>query len=78
MKYFLFGGEQCYYASGGMHDFLGVGDSVDSLAQSTESLDLEWWHIVDMSTRSIVAGTIVQACEGGDITLMDGVEVYEN
>jgi hypothetical protein len=40
-RYWLFAGD-CYYASGGMHDFRGAFASSELAQQHTF---FEWWHV---------------------------------
>ena len=56
----------CYYASGGLHDYIGSFDTLseaESVAAETHQIhpeidrqedDFEWWHIFDMDERRIV------------------------
>ena len=77
-RYWLFGGE-CYYATGGVHDRHGMYDTIaDAVAegkrqQTTEwsgwLYDVhEWWHVVDITTGEIVAGSEDQAYGAPDLT----------
>lgn len=65
MRYLLFGKDEFYYASGGAHDYLGSGNSIDDLASSqaliVDGERIAWWHIFDTQNRKIVAGTKYQA-----------------
>lgn len=53
-RYWLFAGD-CYYASGGMHDFCGAYESIELAKQHAF---YEWWHVWD-----IVDGTCVASSE---------------
>lgn len=77
-RYWLFGGE-CHYATGGIHDRQGMYDTIaEAVAEgqrqqssSWSSLlhDLhEWWHVVDIMTGEIVAGSESQAFGARDLT----------
>ena len=75
--FMLFGSQDCYYASGGWHDFLGTYAALDEAKDAArkwrirqEWMDdedfaavrpIEWWHVVDASSGRIVAGSKVQA-----------------
>ena len=60
-RYWLFAGND-YYATGGMHDFRDCFDSVEEAETSAKKLDCdEWFHVVDITTGQIVAGTKYQA-----------------
>lgn len=67
MRYLLFGSNNCYYAQGGGHDFLDASDNLEELCESNRlkakgsDSDIEWWHIFDTESCSIVAGTDAQA-----------------
>ena len=58
LNVWLFGG-WCYYASGGMHDLLGVYPSVDAAKAAAVEAEqqgrVEWWQIVVASSGVIVA-----------------------
>ena len=77
-RYWLFGGE-CYYATGGVHDRQGMyGTIAEAVAegkrqQTSEWSDrlfavYEWWHVVDITTGEIVAGSESQAYGAPDLT----------
>ena len=56
-RYLIFGGE-IYYAKGGFHDFLSSHDNLGAAAlcaQHYDQYDVEWWHILDTETKTIVA-----------------------
>ena len=60
-RYWLFAGED-YYATGGVHDLTGSFDSVAEAEASVQAIDSsEWYHVVDITTGQIVAGTRHQA-----------------
>ena len=60
-RYWLFGGV-CYYATGGVHDLTGLFDSVAEAEANVQAIDSsEWYHVVDITTGQIVAGTRHQA-----------------
>ncbi len=52
-RYRLFAGD-CYYASGGMHDFKGGFASIDLAKQQAF---FEWWHIWDTVESKCVASS---------------------
>jgi hypothetical protein len=52
-RYWLFGGD-CYYASGGMHDFRGAFASIDLAKQQAF---FEWWHVWDVVENKCVASS---------------------
>jgi hypothetical protein len=77
-RYWLFGGE-CYYAAGGWDDRRGMYDTIAEavaegkrqrgFASSTRLQDVyEWWHVVDIATGEIVAGSALQAHGAADLT----------
>ena len=77
-RYWLFGGE-CYYASGGVHDRQGMYDTIAEAAAEGKRRQksawsgrlhdvYEWWHVVDITTGEIVAGSGDQAYGAPDLT----------
>ena len=67
-RYWLFAGND-YYATGGMHDFRDCFDSVAQAEASAEKLECEeWFHVVDITTGQIVAGTKYQAYGAPQLT----------
>ena len=77
-RYWLFAGE-CYYAAGGWHDRRGMYDTIaeavaEGVRQQTEKWRhglfqvYEWWHVVDIATGKIVAGSALQAYGAADLT----------
>jgi hypothetical protein len=52
-RYWLFAGD-CYYASGGMHDFKG---SFVSIELATQQAFFEWWHVWDVVEGKCVASS---------------------
>ena len=77
-RYWLFAGV-CYYASGGVHDRQGMYDTITEAvtegkrrqksAWSKRAHDVyEWWHVVDITTGEIVAGSALQAYGARDLT----------
>ena len=77
-RYWLFGGE-CYYATGGVHDRQGMYDTIaDAVAEGKRQQAAEWsgrlhdvyewWHVVDITTGEIVAGSESQAYGAPDLT----------
>jgi hypothetical protein len=54
-NYALFAGSN-YYPAGGIHDlvdcFETLEDAIDATAQRADD---DWWHIVNVATKSIVA-----------------------
>jgi hypothetical protein len=76
-RYWLFGGE-CYYAAG-LHDGRGMYDTIaEAVAEGTRQRGVsgsarlqdvhEWWHVVDIATGNIVAGSESQAYGAADLT----------
>lgn len=58
-RYLLFTGST-YYASGGWKDFAAASDNLEALSKSGGSYGQDifsWWHIVDLTTGQIVAGS---------------------
>lgn len=57
-RYLVFGGSR-YYPEGGWEDFKGSFDTVDECVKPTdedgESFWIDWWHVVDSQTGSVVA-----------------------
>ena len=67
-RYWLIAGND-YYATGGMHDFRDCFDSVEEAETSAKKLDCdEWFHVVDITTGQIVAGTKYQAYGAPQLT----------
>ena len=72
----LFGGEYCY-AKGGWHDLLGTYASIAEACAAAPNFKviewwmddedravaetIDWWHVVDIATRKIVAASKTQA-----------------
>ncbi len=57
--YMLFGGTECYYASGGANDLLKVSSSLNDLVikgtwEKTEENIIEWWHIYSLKDEQII------------------------
>jgi hypothetical protein len=56
-NYALFAGSN-YYPAGGIHDLVScfetLEDAIDVIAQRA---DYDWWHIVNVATKSIVASS---------------------
>jgi hypothetical protein len=70
MRYLLFGGD-CYYASGGGHDFLEAGDSIDDLMAAA---DEEWFHVFDTQELVIVAGSQKQSNVADDLEFDENID----
>ncbi len=78
-RYWLFAGDE-HYAAGGWHDRRGMYDTIAEavaegkrlrrgFAWSTRLQDVyEWWHVVDIATGEIVAGSALQAYGAADLT----------
>ena len=77
-RYWLFGGE-CYYAAGGWHDRRGMYNTIaEAVAEGKRQQTaewchgpfsvFEWWHVVDIATGDIVAGSALQAYGAADLT----------
>jgi hypothetical protein len=56
--YWLFGGE-CYYASGGMNDYVGRFETIEEATAAAKERfkDLEWWHVLNLDLGIIVANS---------------------
>lgn len=59
-RYMVFGGPD-YYPSGGITDFLGTFDCLESARLATRGRDfyghlgaIDWWQIFDTTTQSVV------------------------
>ena len=77
-RYWLFGGDD-YYATGGVHDRRGMYDAItEAVAEGKRQQTAEWsgrlfdayewWHVVDITTGVIVAGSEDQAYGAPDLT----------
>jgi hypothetical protein len=77
-RYWLFAGDE-RYAAGGWHDRRGMYNTIAAavaegkrqrgFAWSTRLQDVyEWWHVVDIATGEIVAGSALQAYGAADLT----------
>jgi hypothetical protein len=71
-RFALLGG-QCYYARGGLHDFLSSHDTAEEAIQEARRLsslntmdEIEWWHVWDCSTNSVAAMSESQAHGAND------------
>ena len=86
-KYWLFGGIECYYASGGLFDLVATSNSLDGLLETAkkptgegpykDSPWLEWWHIIDTGRMVVVAqsdgASPYGACGGEGACKVDGL-----
>ena len=68
-RFLLFGSSECYYAAGGIHDFLRDFDNLEDAIVAADKCHymhcsyrryLEWWHIYDNKEKRIVAGSVKQ------------------
>ena len=70
-RYWLFAGDE-HYATGGVHDRQGMYDTIaEAVAQGKRQHTWEWskrvqdahewWHVVDITSGEIVAGSDSQA-----------------
>ena len=66
-RFVLLGGEN-YYAAGGFNDFLSSHGTIEAAMAEASRLSalpygysIEWWHVWDCSTNSVVAKSEVQA-----------------
>lgn len=77
-RYWLFAGDE-HYAAGGWHDRRGQYDTIAeavaegkrqrAFAWSERLQDVyEWWHVVDVTSGEIVAGSELQAYGARDLT----------
>ncbi len=80
---FLLFANEAYYASGGWGDFRGAFSSKEEAASAGRLLlgttlkvggpeddirvFIDWWHVVDLASNSIVAASRVQAYCGPEI-----------
>jgi len=71
-RFALLGG-QSYYARGGFHDFLSSHDTIEAAVSEARRLsslrridEIEWWHVWDCSTNSVVARSDGQAYGASD------------
>jgi hypothetical protein len=63
----LFAGEN-YYACGGWQDFKGRFPSKEAAVVAGLRLrDVDWWHVADLATNAIVAGTKNQGYGGREL-----------
>ena len=61
-RYILFGGDDTDYSSGGWHDLIDQSDDRDEMIQLGKIITPDyWWHVVDMDSGKIIAGSKVQA-----------------
>ena len=78
-RYWLFAGDE-HYATGGVHDRRGMYCTItEAVAEgkrqkawewSKRVHDVhEWWHVVDIATGEVVAGSESQAYGAPDLTL---------
>ena len=77
-RYWLFAGDE-HYAAGGWHDRRGMYDTIlEAVAEGKRQKKwswshrvhdvYEWWHVVDITTGEIVAGSEDQAYGAPDLT----------
>ena len=77
-RYWLFAGDE-HYATGGVHDRRGMYDTIpEAVAEGKRQQAAEWsgrlhdayewWHVVDITTGNIVAGSALQAYGARDLT----------
>ena len=77
-RYWLFAGDE-HYAAGGWHDRRGQYDTIpEAVAEGKRQQEsvwsgrlhdvYEWWHIVDVTSGEIVAGSELQAYGAPDLT----------
>ena len=77
-RYWLFAGDE-HYAAGGWHDRRGMYDTIaEAVAEGKRQQAaewchgpfsvFEWWHVVDIATGEIVAGSALQAYGAADLT----------
>jgi len=77
-RYWLFAGDE-HYAAGGWHDFRGMYNTIaEAVAEGKRQQTaewchgpfsvFEWWHVVDIATGEIVAGSALQAYGAADLT----------
>lgn len=77
MKYMLFAGE-FYYAKGGVQDYIASSDDLTQLEDRALE-GYEWFHIIEVSTMTIVSATTTQAHGSDEISdkLVDRVWLYD-
>ena len=54
MRYMLFGGDDTYERLGGMHDFMGLYDTIEEAIAAAAARGCEWYHVADRETFEIV------------------------
>lgn len=60
MTYILFMGDD-FYAQGGWHDVGGLFPTLEEAISHVQPLTTPtWWHVVDLDTGGIVAGSVRQ------------------
>lgn len=71
-RFIVFGGH-CYYAAGGLHDFVGSFETIEEAVEAATATEkvhpyidrqqdvYEWWHILDAATGKIAGRSIYQA-----------------
>ena len=71
-RYVLLGGE-AYYAAGGFNDFISSHDTLDAATAEAARLEglkgfdaVDWWHIWDCVSNSVVAKSDSQAYGASD------------
>lgn len=68
-RFVLLGGQDCYYARGGFHDFLSSHDTLSEAVAKGKAGEaakryadqLEWWHVWDCQQNTVVACSKTQA-----------------
>lgn len=53
-RFWVFAGDS-YYASGGMADFIGQFDDLESAKNAGVAADCSWWHVLDVQIMKVVA-----------------------
>lgn len=79
----LFGSSRCYYARGGWNDMLAQFKTAEDAIAAvpnwkvrenwmddddfSDASPIEWWHVVDLASGKIVAGSQSQAYGADDL-----------
>lgn len=76
-KLLLFAGSS-YYATGGIYDFVGLFDSIESAlaAAEIEMRHRDWFHIIDNRTQKVVAYAPGEHCGYDEDMVGDAVKYW--
>ena len=67
-RYLIFGSDECYYAQGGMNDFICAVNDVSDILPIIKSdkfgfgnrHSVEWWHVYDAKRKNVFMGSQAQ------------------